>query len=230
MNQLPEEQPRYVIDEDQKSESKILPEEQARALKKLVNNAGHFLDGEEREVLHKLLEKLDRETERIRSLKKMTVGEKPLDEYLSEHQQKKKENHKAANNDGEEESEAPPRERKSIQHVVGFKPEEVVKRYIECWNQQKFGAEYDCFNPDFINTDRESYVTARQKFYQQQMGQGGMRIDFDDIESCNVIGTEAEVVATKTIQQGNRKPQQERDLYRLKLINGRWLIDYVEQL
>ncbi|RJP31549.1 MAG: hypothetical protein C4527_07490 [Candidatus Omnitrophota bacterium] len=228
---LPEEQPRYIIDEGmphEESDAKILPEEQERILHKLLKAAGHMLTGEERDLIFRLQDKLKHETDRIRSLKKVTVSDKPLDFYLSK--MNKKSNNKANSTvqtveDGEEEQ--PVAVRRSF-HVVGFKPEEVVKRYIECWNQQKFGAEFDCFSRDFLTTDRETYVSARHLFYQQQLSQGGMNIDLNEIVSSDTFGGDAEVVASKVVQTGHRKPQEETDLYRLKLERGRWLIYAVE--
>ncbi|MEW6239151.1 MAG: hypothetical protein AB1656_27530 [Candidatus Omnitrophota bacterium] len=230
-----EEQPRYVIDEgieNKEKPAKILSEEQSRILNKLIKHSGHALSGEERELIFRLQEKLDRETERVYSLRKVTVAEKPLDEYLQKYHQTKSGNNKATDSSEETSAEASPEKPHSPKkkHVVGFKPEEVVRRYIECWNQQKFGAEFDCFNPDFIQAMRDDYISARQKFYQQQYNHGGLRIDFGDILSNSNYGGEAEIIATKRVLQGNHRPYEEKDLYRLKLIRGRWLIDHVEQL
>jgi len=229
-NILPEDQPRYVIDEGMPSEEvmKILSEEQERILQKLMKGAGHTLVSEERELIFRLEDKLKRETERVKSLRKLTVSDKPLDAFLSKIQQKSGNNKTATPTEGEEteeESTVP----KTVR-VVGFKPEEVVRRYLECWNQQKFGAEYDCFSRDFLATPRETYINARHTFYQQQMNSGGLRIEIGEIVSNDTFGVEAEVVATKIIQNGDRKPKEERDLYRLRLEKGRWVIFTVEPL
>ena len=90
------------------------------------------------------------------------------------------------------------------------------------------GAEFDCFSSDFMRTDRQSYVEARHKFYQQQLQIGGMKISFGEIISSDNYAGTAEVVATKIIQQGNKKPQEETDIYRLKIEKGRWVICSVE--
>ena len=219
---LPEEQPRYTIDEDRaesESEVKILSEEQGNALHKLVKIAGHALTEDERDIITQLHSKLERETQRIQSLKKMAVGDKPLDEYLSEYH-KKKGNNNDENSD--DESVENPESGSSVKLVVGYAPDDVVKQYIECWNQQKFGTEYDCFSRDL-----QPYVEARQLFYQQQLRTGGLRIEFGDIISSDSVGGNAEVVATKTVTQGKGNPQNERNLYRLKLERGRWQISSV---
>jgi len=230
-----EDQPRYVIDEGietKKKPMKILSEEQSRILHKLMQHSGHALTGEERDLIFRLQEKLDRETERVQSLRKVTVAEKPLDEYLQKYQQTKSGNNKVNAAPQEENEDSLPETPHSpkMKHIVGFKPEEVVQRYIECWNQQKFSAEFDCFHPDFIQAMREDYISARQKFFQQQYNHGGLRIDFGEVLSNSNYGGEAEIIATKRVLQGHRKPYEEKDLYRLKLIRGRWLIDHVEQL
>ncbi len=232
-NTLPEEQPRYVIDEgmpSEETEEKILPEEQERILHKLMKAAGHSLTSEERDLVFRLQDKLKNETNRVKSLKKIKVSDKPFDSYLGK--AKKNKNNKpktstATQEEEEREKKAPPPRKV---HTVGFKPDEVVKRYIECWNQQKFGAEFDCFSRDFLTTDRETYVNARHLFYQQQMSQGGMSVDFGGVESSETFGGDAEVVATKIVAVGNRKPQEETDLYRLKLEKGRWVIYAVEPM
>jgi hypothetical protein len=127
--------------------------------------------------------------------------------------------------DGDEPKE---RKQKTVTHIVGFKPEEVVKRYIDCWNQQKFGAEFDCFSSDFMQISREQYIDARHASYKNSLANGGMRIDFKGIESSEVIGGEAEIVATKSVKEGNKSEKIEKDLYRLKLDRGRWVIYTVQ--
>lgn len=239
---IPEEQPRYIIDEGLPStqkEIKILSQEQERALQKAIKAAAHTLTDEEKDLLYQLRDKLNRETERVQTLRKVTVTDKPLDVFLTDYQRKKQNNKKHANpgvpadlspnpgaNDDSEEEIIPVK----TKHVVGFKPEEVVRRYIECWNQQKFGAEYDCFSRDFLTADREAYINARHMYYQQQLGNGGLLINFKNIEGSETFVGDAEVVAVKTVQQGKRKSQEERDRYRLKLENGRWVIYSVEPL
>lgn len=234
-----EDQPRYVIDEGvpQKKETKILSEEQERTLNKLLKAGGHALNEEERDLVYRLMDKLKQETERVRSLKKVMVHDKPLDDYLS--QVSKKSNNKnqgpeAESVDGEDfdedYEEEEPRRSRTVKHVVGFSPEEVVQRYVECWNQQKFGAEFDCFSEDFMQIDRESYVKARQTNYLQMLNRGGMRIDFGEIVSSEVQGGQAEIVATKITQEPNRKPKEDKDLYRLKIEKGHWAIHAVENL
>ncbi|MBI1387958.1 MAG: hypothetical protein GC154_05875 [bacterium] len=240
MNVNPEEQPRYKIDDGGvASDVKVLSHEQSAALQKLLANAGHVLSGEERDVVIRLVEKLDQETERVHQLRKMTIADRPLDSYLSK--SKNKNQHKAepklkagvklgthgAEEIPEEELEEQPEEKK-VQHIVGFKPEEVVQRYIECWNQQKFGAEFDCFSSDFMRIDRQQYIDARHASYQQHLGQGGLRVTFERIDSSDVIGGEAEVTAVKSVKSGPKPAREEVDLYRLKLEHGRWVIYNVQ--
>lgn len=241
----PEDQQRYRIDEDLPDEEvKILSEVQSQALQKLVQNAGHVLSGEEREIVMKLIEKLNHETERFKSLRKMTVGDKPLDSFLSKTISKPKaklnagaaagDNHSesndldTANEDDQEGETSERRPQPKITHIVGFKPEEVVKRYIECWNQQKFGAEFDCFSRDFMQISREQYIDARHASFKNSLANGGMRVDFKNIESSDVIGGEAEVIAVKTVKEGKKAEKTEKDLYRLKLDRGRWVIYTVQ--
>ncbi len=225
-----EEQPRYVIDDGvPQKEIKILSEEQGRILTKLLKVAGHALMEDEKKLILQLQEKLNRETERVKSLRKLTLTDKPLDEFLTQYQKSKGGNQKSASSEEEgSESDSSSEVKHTVTHVVGFKPEEVVRRYIDCWNQQKFGAEYDCFSRDFLRHDRDAYISARHLSYQQQLGNGGMRISFQEILSNQTQGGESEIVAKKTVQIGKRKPQEETDRYRLKLDHGRWLIYAVE--
>ncbi len=229
---MTEDQPRYVIDEGvPQKEIKILSEEQSRALHKLIKAAGPVLTEEERQLINQLQEKLDKETERVKSLRKITVTDKPLDEYLQRYQKSKGTNQKnIVSDDDDSESDVAISSKPTISHVVGFKPEEVVRRYIECWNQQKFGAEFDCFSRDFLRHDRDAYINARHLSFQQQLGNGGMRISFAEVISNETYGGESEIVAKKTVQIGHRRIQEETDKYRLKLEKGRWLIYAVEPL
>ncbi|MDX9754485.1 MAG: hypothetical protein RBU29_11015 [bacterium] len=244
---LPEELPRYIIDADlprDQKESKILSEEQERAIHKLLKAASHILSDEERDLVYRLMDKLHQETERVRSLKKVMVHDKPLDAYLNK--AKKKSNHKFLQSsdaldstlvsedldlaEQEGEDEAPSRPKTTMRHVVGFSPEEVVRRYIECWNQQKFGAEYDCFSSDFMQIDRGTYVQARQTSYLQMLNRGGMRVDFGVIVDSTLAGGDAEIVATKITQEPGRKPREDKDLYKLKIERGHWVIYKVVNL
>lgn len=229
---LPEEQPRYVIDEGmQQKEIKILSEEQSRSLMKLVKAAGHILTEDERKLIGQLQDKLNKETERFQSLRKMTITDKPLDEFLTKFKKGKGGNqHADSDKDQDEDNAESPSAGPTVTHIVGFKPDEVVRRYIECWNQQKFGSEYDCFSRDFLRHDRDAYINARHLSFQQYLGNGGMRITFNEIVSNETIGGESEVIARKTVQIGKRKTQQETDKYRLKLEKGHWVIYAVEPL
>ena len=237
---LPEDLPRYVIDGDipqSQKETKILSEEQEKILSKLLKVSAHVLNEEERDLMYRLLDKLHQETERVRSLKKMVVHDKPLDTYLG--QASKKSNHKLMKSepsfsepdrDDEDIPETESPKVQTIRRVVGFSPDEVVKRYIECWNQQKFGAEFDCFSSEFMKIDRETYVQARQTSYLQMLTRGGMRVDFGEIITNAMAGGDAEVVATKITQEPNRKPKEDKDLYRLRIEKGRWVIYRVENM
>lgn len=225
-----EEQPRYVIDEGipQEKETKILSEEQEHILLKLLKAGGHMLTSEERDLVYRLQDKLKRETERVKSLRKLTHADKPLDAFLNKLNKEPGNNKVARTTEGAETAEERPVQK--IVQIVGFTPEEVVKHFVECWNQQKFGAEYDCFSRDFMTISRDSYAGARHLYYQQQLNLGGLRIDFGEVITSSILGGDAEVTASKVIQNGNRKPVEERDLYRLRLEKGRWLIYSVEPL
>lgn len=237
---LPEDLPRYVIDADvpqAQKETKILSEEQEKVLNKLLKVSSHVLGEEERDLMYRLLDKLHQETERVRSLKKMVVHDKPLDSFLSE--VAKKNNHRLPkpessisdmDKDFDETPETESPKVQTIRRVVGFSPDEVVKRYIECWNQQKFGAEFDCFSSEFMKIDREAYVQARQTSYLQMLTRGGMRVDFGEIITNTMAGGDAEVIATKITQEPNRKPKEDKDLYRLRIERGRWVIYRVENM
>lgn len=229
----PDNTPRYQLESEQ--DVKILSQEQSRCIQKLLGSSGHVLTGEERELVLQLVTKLDQETERVQSLRNMTVADKTLESFLVEDKPGTaklgagKSTASGTSSDGEEpEAEEDSQEEPVIRHVVGFKPEEVVQRYIECWNQQKFRAEFECFSDDFMMIPMEQYIEARQNSYQQEMQRGGQRVEFAGIESSEVIGGEADVVASKTITQGQKQPKTETDRYRLKLESGRWVIYAVE--
>jgi hypothetical protein len=106
----------------------------------------------------------------------------------------------------------------------------VVKRYLECWNQQTFGAEYDCFSKSFLSMSREDYISRRQVVYRQTLAKGGMRQGLGELLNVDVSGTEAEVRCTKIIRLGDSVETVETDLYRLHVEDGRWVIYQVEPL
>lgn len=237
----PENQPRYQLEGE--ADVKILSEEQSRGIQKLLANAGHVLTGEERELILKLVEKLDQETARVQNLRKMTVADKSLETFLVESKPSsgksllgaRKNSSPSTEPEADAEADSPEAEPQEAQdevvrHVIGFRPEEVVQRYIECWNQQKFRAEFECFSRDFMVIPMDQYVEARQNSYQQELQRGGQRIDFTGIESSEVTGNEAEIVATKSVTQGNKQSKTERERYRLTLEKGHWVISSVEPL
>ncbi|HPA46947.1 MAG TPA: hypothetical protein PK395_14370 [bacterium] len=220
-----ESQPRYVIDQEQSRQKKvkILPDEQRKALEKVMQAGGHVLDHDERDVLLQLLDRLNTETDRLKALRKVAGDDRPLDQVLRELRKKE-----GLDADGRLHDEEP--EVRKTTHVVGYRPEEVVRRYLQSWNQQTFGAEYDCFSKSFLNMSREDYINRRQVVYRQTLAKGGMKQKIGDLLSVDMSGTEAEVRCTKIVQMGNAMETVERDLYRLHTENNRWVIYQVEPL
>lgn len=218
------QQPRHVIEKDQREKKiKLLPDEQRRVLDKLVQAGGHVLDVEERGLMQQLHERLATESERLRALRKVAGSDKPLDQVLRQLRRRE-----GLDSDGrlkEEELEV-----RRVTYVVGYRPEEVVKRYLGCWNQQTFGAEYDCFSKSFLTMSREDYISRRQLVYRQTLAKGGMRQEFGELLSVDVTGNEAEVRCTKIIKMGDSPETVETDLYRLQIEDGRWVIYRVEPL
>ncbi len=222
---IAESQPRYVIDQEpsRQKKVKILPDEQRKALEKVMQAGGHVLDRDERDVLLQLLDRLNIETDRLKALRKVAGEDRPLDQVLRELRKKE-----GLDADGRLQDEEP--QIRKTSHVVGYRPEEVVRRYLESWNQQTFGAEYDCFSKSFLNMSREDYINRRQVVYRQTLAKGGMKQRMGDILSVDVSGPEAEVRCTKIIQMGDGKETVEKDLYRLRIENNRWVIYQVEPL
>lgn len=218
------QQPRYVIDKDHPEKKvKILPEEQRRVLEKLLKTGGHVLDPEERGLMRQLRDRLATESDRLKALRKVAGSDKPLDQVLKDLRRRR-----GLDAEGRLKEEEP--EVKRVTHIVGYRPEEVVKRYLECWNQQMFGAEYDCFSKSFLSMSREDYINRRQIVYRQTLAKGGMIQRFGELLDVDVSGTEAEVRCTKIIKVGDSKETIETDLYRLHVEEGRWVIYQVEPL
>ena len=218
------QQQRYLIDQDvPQKKVKLLPDEQRRVLEKLLQAGGHVLDPEERGLIQQLFDRLVTETDRLKALRKVAGSDKPLDQVLRDLRRRE-----GLSEDGGVEEEKP--EVRRVTHVVGYRPEEVVKRYLDCWNQQTFGAEYDCFSKSFLNMSREDYINRRQIVYRQTLAKGGMTQNCGEILSVDVSGTEAEVRCSKSIQMGGGAKTEEKDLYRLHIENGHWVIYQVEPL
>lgn len=218
------QQPRYIIDRDQPQKKvKLLPNEQQRVLEKLLQAGGHVLDPEERGLMQQLSHRLTNESERLRALRKVAGSDKPLDQVLRSLRRRE-----GLDPEGKLKEEEP--EVRRITHVVGYRPEEVVKRYIECWNQQTFGAEYDCFSNSFLSMSREDYINRRQIVYRQTLGKGGMTQEFGELSGVDISGSEAEVRCTKIVRIGGSSETVETELYRLDIENGRWVIYQVEPL
>ncbi|MFH1743932.1 MAG: hypothetical protein ABIH23_33420 [bacterium] len=218
------EQQRYVIDRDQPQKKvKLLPDEQRRVLEKLIQAGGHVLDPDERGLVQQLFDRLVTEADRLKALRKVAGSDRPLDQVLRDLRKRE-----GLSEDGRVDEDKP--EVRRTTHVVGYRPEEVVKRYLYCWNQQTFGAEYDCFSKSFLSMSREDYVNRRQIVYRQSLAKGGMSQEFGELISVDATGTEAEVRCTKTIRMGTSAETVEKDLYRLHIEDGHWVIYQVEPL
>jgi hypothetical protein len=217
-----DQQPRYVIEREQPPRKvKILPDEQRRVLEKLLQAGAHVLDPQERGLVQQLSDRLTKEADRLRALRKVAGSDKPLDQVLRELRRRE-----GLDPDGRYKDEE--LEVRRVTHVVGYRPEEVVKRYLGCWNQQTFGAEYDCFSKSFLSMSREDYINRRQVVYRQSLAKGGMTQEFGELLHADVTGTEAEVRCSKIIRVGNSSETVETDLYRLHIEDGRWVIYQVE--
>ncbi len=131
--------------------------------------------------------------------------------------------------ENEEPQETPEPENRDIQYL-GYKPEEVVKRYIESWNRQMFRAEFDCFSRSFLPMEKDEYVSRRQEMYRQSLGSGGQDQRFGELIEVNSTGYESEVICTKRLKIGNGPDKEERELYRLRIEDGHWVIYYVKPL
>lgn len=248
--QTSSEPPRFKIEEDDGSHGsgKILPLEQRRVLEKLLRMSGHGLEAEEHDLMQKLIEKLTEDAGRIRALQHVTGGGRPLDTALRRSNVVGSSVHSAPSSNSrttsthshpapagtpnhDEEHESPKTTEVHPEHfVVGFKPEEVVQRYIECWNKQMFGAEFDCFSRSFLSMDRNDYIARRQQMYRHELGEGGLMQRFGELLSVNTSGYESEVTCSKSIRKGRSPERMEQELYRLRIEDGHWVIYHVRPL
>ena len=231
------EPPRYQIEEaGGQGPAKLLPVEQRRILEKLMKAGAHALEPDERDLMQRLLEKLTEDGNRMRALRTVTGSGKPLDTALrranvvgrrvpTAAKEADQGPAGAVDDDGREE---PVVTTQAENRVVGFKPEEVVKRYIECWNRQMFGAEYECFSRSFLSMPQDDYVSRRQQMFRQELTHGGQDQQFGEFLDVNSTGYEAEVICTKQVRSGNGTPKEERELYRLRIEDGHWVIYYVK--
>ena len=81
-----------------------------------------------------------------------------------------------------------------------------------------------------MNMSREDYINRRQIVYRQELARGGMKQEFGEFLGVDVSGSEAEVRCTKIIKSGNQSESEEKDLYRLHIEDGHWVIYQVEPL
>lgn len=244
------EPPRFKIEEDDGSQGsgKILPLEQRRVIEKLLRMSGHGLESDEHEIMLKLIQKLTEDAGRIRALQHVTGGGRPLDTALRRSnvvgaavQSAPRQSsgnasiHSHAAHTASSNHDEPPETPKTAEvhhehHVVGFRPEEVVQRYIECWNKQMFGAEFDCFSRSFLSMDRNDYIARRQQMYRHELGDGGLVQRFGELLSVNTSGYESEVTCSKLTRKGQGPERSEQELYRLRIEDGHWVIYHVRPL
>ena len=90
-----------------------------------------------------------------------------------------------------------------------------------------FRAEYECFSRSFLSMPQDDYVARRQQMFRQELGRGGQDQQLGEFLDISSTGYDAEVMCTKLVRSGNMPVKEERELYRLRIEDGHWVIYYV---
>lgn len=116
------------------------------------------------------------------------------------------------------------------QSLLGRKEDavKVVEKYIRCWNAKAFGAEYDCFEPNRMGIDKETYMDRRMATWLVPNREDlHVSQELGNILKVQVTGSKARVLCTR-IWNDHGKRKVHLDLYELRVCDGDWRIHNVE--
>lgn len=184
-----------------------IEEEQLELLGKMLLYSVNTLSAREREVYDLLVEGLSRKINRLHRLERQTSRIKVQP--------------------GEPDPEV--KESKFRRNILrNLRPEEVVKKFIESWENGDFRTEYDCLSSDCKKGDRrtmnlEQYVEKRKAKWENRNVAGIRSKKLKEISSCDLRGNRAEVCCVEEHQLSKDTDILWRQ-YDLIFENGAWRI------
>lgn len=104
---------------------------------------------------------------------------------------------------------------------------DVVRNYVEAWNQQAFGVEYDCFHAGLFNMTREEYADLRSAVYKKTCVKRIITQKIERIYREEIKGDVCEVSLIR-IYNTQKKITRFAEMYKLKKENSVWKIQEVE--
>jgi DNA-binding response OmpR family regulator len=106
-------------------------------------------------------------------------------------------------------------------------PEDVVKRFVESWNNQQFELEYDCLASRLAFTSKQEYVGRRRSYFAELNSREDHRQLVQRIASKKVSGSTAQVEIVRLDTEGNSR-RLTKESYILVQEDGKWKINAVK--
>lgn len=106
-------------------------------------------------------------------------------------------------------------------------PEDVVKRFVESWNNQQFELEYDCLATRLAFTTKQEYVQRRHSYFTELNSREAHRQLVQRVANKKVSGTTAQVEIVRLDTEGNSR-RLTKESYILIQEEGKWKINAVK--
>lgn len=107
--------------------------------------------------------------------------------------------------------------------VGGAEPHEVVRTFIESWNNQDFAVEHQCISDEMMGgMDKHAYVARRRQTYFEEKGRGRTQKVTDVVEEKISLNVAKVVVDREDTVDGRARSR--RETYTLKKTNRGWKI------
>lgn len=107
-------------------------------------------------------------------------------------------------------------------------PVKLVEKYIRCWNSKAFGVEYDCFEPNRMGINKETYMDRRMATWLvSNREELTVTQELGNVLKVHVTAGKARVLCTR-IWNDHGKQAVYLELYELRPHDNEWRIHTVE--
>lgn len=192
---------------------RYIEEEQIHLLGKMLLHSSDHLTTRERELFDHLVETLNQRVERRRRLERQSGLLRSRGDEAEGH----------GPTDVEEQQ-----YRAKMHSLRNLSPDEVVKRFIECWNGGDFELEYACLSTNFSKGVRpgesmSDYVTRRQQKHNERRGTSCEEKRVEYTRTVRSEGGQSEV-ETMEVYVGAKEETAFQRRYMLAFEDGSWKV------
>lgn len=193
---------------------RYVEEEQIALLGKMLIHSSKHLTDREKELFDLLVETLNQKVERRHRLEQRTglLRSRPAEEVDAR-----------IPTDVEEQQ-----YRAKMQALRSLSPDEVVRRFVECWNQPDFEMEFACLSSNFTKGPRHDesmseYAARRMQKYRERMGTSCEQKRVEHVRVLKAEGGQA-LVESIEIYQGSSDNTVFQRNYQMVFEDGSWKV------